>query len=136
MALDWTSEAQGHLPEDPAVARQRAHALTLAGQCEAALPLWRRLGASAAPPGEAQALAAIVLCETASGQSVSAPPAALETSVSREFLRWYQRLIRFNARTAVRALNARIEALQCAIPSAARLLAAALAQVGQGSVPL
>ena len=136
VALDWTSEAQGHLPEDPAVARQRAQALTLAGQCEAALPLWRRLGASAAPPGEAQALAAIVLCETASGQSVSAPPAALETSVSREFLTWYQRLVRFNARTAVRALNARIEALQCAIPSAARLLAAALAQAGQGSVPL
>ncbi len=129
VALDWTSEAERHLPEDPAVAQQRAQALTLAGQCEAALPLWRRLEASAAPPGHAQALAAIVLCETASGQSVSAPPAALETSVSREFLTWYQRLVRFNARPAVQALNARLEALQCAIPSAARLLAAALAQV-------
>ncbi len=27
------------------------------------------------------------------GQNVSAPPAALETSVSREFLTWYQRLV-------------------------------------------
>jgi GT2 family glycosyltransferase/glycosyltransferase involved in cell wall biosynthesis/tetratricopeptide (TPR) repeat protein len=129
VALDWTSEAQRHLPEDPAVAHQRAQALTLAGQCEAALPLWRRVAASVNPPGQAQALAAIVLCETASGQDVSAPPAALETSVSREFLTWYQRLVRFNARAALEALNGRLEPLQCAIPSAARLLAAALAQV-------
>jgi tetratricopeptide (TPR) repeat protein len=128
VALDWTCEAQRLLPEDPAVAEQRAQALTLAGQCEAALPLWRRVAASADPPGQAQALAAIVLCETASGQSVSAPPAALEARVSREFLSWYQRLVRFHARTALEALNGRLEPLQCAIPSAARLLAAALAQ--------
>jgi GT2 family glycosyltransferase/glycosyltransferase involved in cell wall biosynthesis/Tfp pilus assembly protein PilF len=129
VALDWTSEAQRHLPDDPALIHQRAEALTLAGQCEAALPLWRRLAAAATPHGQAQAIAAIVLCETASGQNVSAPPPALETSTSREFVTWYQRMVRFNARTAVEALNRRIEALQGAIPSAARLLAAALAQV-------
>jgi glycosyltransferase involved in cell wall biosynthesis/tetratricopeptide (TPR) repeat protein len=135
VALDWTSEAQRHLPEDPAVARQRAQALTLAGQCEAALPLWRRIAGSADPPEQAQALAAVVLCETASGQSVSAPPAALETRVSREFLTWYQRLVRFNARAALEALNARLEPLQSAIPSAARLLAAALAQAQPAPAP-
>jgi hypothetical protein len=107
---------------------QRAEALTLAGQRAAALPLRRRVAASADPPEEAQALAAIVLCETAPGQSVSGPPTALETRVSREFLTWYQRLVRFNARAALEALNARLEPLQSAIPSAARLLAAALAQ--------
>jgi glycosyltransferase involved in cell wall biosynthesis/Tfp pilus assembly protein PilF len=128
VALDWTSEAERHLPGHPGAAQQRAEALTLGGQCEAALPLWRRLAASAAPPAQAQAIAAAVLCEAASGQNVSAPPAALETSVSREFVTWYQRLVRFNARTAVEALNARVEALEGAIPSAARLLAAALAQ--------
>jgi tetratricopeptide (TPR) repeat protein len=135
VALDWTSEAQRRLPEDPALARQRAEALTLAGQCEAALPLWRRLAASAPPSGQAQAIAAIVLCETASGQNVSAPPAALETSASREFVAWYQRLVRFNARTAVEALNRRVEALQGSIPSAARLLAAALAEAQPAPSP-
>ncbi len=43
VALDWTSSAHLRLPRDPAVAQQRAQALTQAGQCEAALPLWRSL---------------------------------------------------------------------------------------------
>ncbi|MGO8677455.1 MAG: glycoside hydrolase family 99-like domain-containing protein [Limisphaerales bacterium] len=128
VALDWTSEAQRRLPGHPTVVQQRAEALTLAGQCEPALPLWRRLAASLPLPAQARAIAALVLCETVSGQNVTAPPAALETLVSREFVAWYQRLVRFNARTAVLALNDRVEMLRSAIPTGARLLAAALAQ--------
>jgi tetratricopeptide (TPR) repeat protein len=129
VALDWTCEAQRYLPADLAIAHQRAEALTLAGQCEPALPLWRRVAAAAGPPAQAQAFAATVLCETASGQDLSAPPPALETAVSREFVAWYRRLVRFHARAAVEALHSRLEALQGALPSAGRLLAAALAEV-------
>lgn len=129
VALDWTAEAQRHLPQEPALAQQRAEALMLAGQCEAALPLWRRLALPAGQCGPAQALAALLLCETAAGQDVSPPPAHLEGAVSREFLNWYQRLVQFNARAALEELNRRVGALACVLPSAARLLAAALAEV-------
>jgi tetratricopeptide (TPR) repeat protein len=136
VALDWTAEAQRHLPQEPALAQQRAEALLLAGQCEAALPLWRRLalapgqnGPAQTQSAPAQTLAALVLCETAAGQDVSPPPAHLEAAVSREFVNWYQRLAQFNARAALEELNRRVEALACVLPTAARLLAAALAEV-------
>ncbi len=135
VALDWTAEAQQYFPEDGDVTRQRAQALTLNGECEAALPLWRQVAAASEPPGHPQTLAAIVLCQAASGSGVSAPPAHLEASVSREFLAWYQRLLRFGARDALEALNGSLASLAPAVPSAARLLAAAIAQAQPTTEP-
>jgi Tfp pilus assembly protein PilF len=124
VALDWTSEAQGHLPDHPAVVRQRAEALMLAGQCDTALPLWRRW-----PPASNHAFAAaLVLCETIAGENQFSSAGAAETAVSREFVKWYQRLLQFNARPVMEALNARIEDLERVLPSATRILASALAE--------
>jgi glycosyltransferase involved in cell wall biosynthesis/tetratricopeptide (TPR) repeat protein len=124
VALDWTAEAERHLPDVPAVVQQRAEALTLAGQCDAALPLWRRW-----PPASNHALAAaLVVCETAVGESRFSPAAAAEVAVSREFVAWYQRLLQFDARPTVETLNTNIERLERVLPSAAGLLASALAE--------
>jgi tetratricopeptide (TPR) repeat protein len=125
VALDWTAEAARHLPDDPAVGQQRAEALLLAGQCAAALPLWRRW-----PPASNHALAAaLALCETVMGENCFSPAVAAEGMVSREFVTWYQRLLQFNARATVETLNANVERLERVLPSAAGLLAGALAEV-------
>src|SRR5262249_18452878 len=41
-ALDWTSEAIRHFPEDALIIVQRAEALLLSQEIEPALPLWRK----------------------------------------------------------------------------------------------
>ena len=127
VALDWTAGAAEHLPDDPAVVQQRAEALMLAGQCGAALPLWRR----SPPASNHSRAAALVLCETAAGENQFSPEAADEAAVSREFVKWYQKLLQFNARPTVETLNARIEALERTLPSAASVLASALAEAAE-----
>ena len=124
LAVDWTAEAAEHLPDDPAVVRQRAEALMLAGQCDAALPLWRRW-----PPASDHALAAaLMLCETAAGENQFSPKAADEAAISREFVKWYRKLLRFNARPTVESLNAKMAVLERMLPSAAAMLASAVAE--------
>jgi hypothetical protein len=124
VALDWTAEAVGRLPDNPTIVQQRAEALMLAGQCGAALPLWRRW-----PPASNHALAAaLVMCETAVGENQFSPTVAAETAVSREFVKRYQRLLQFNARPVVEALNASLKRLERILPSAAGLLANVLAE--------
>jgi FkbM family methyltransferase len=124
VALDWTAEASGHFPQDLAILRQRAEVLTLANRCEEALPLWRQLR----PESDPVLAAALVLCETAANDDQFSPPLPLEAQISREFLKWYQRLIQFNGRPTVEAVNARIDALQSRLPSVAHVLREALAQ--------
>jgi hypothetical protein len=107
------------------VVQQRAEALLLAGQCGAALPLWRRLPLAANPA----LAAALVICETAVGENQFSPTTAAEAAVSREFVKWYQQLLQFNAQPTLEALNARIEMLERILPSAAGILVGALAEV-------
>jgi Tfp pilus assembly protein PilF len=127
VAGDWTAEALKHLPDDAAVVRQRAEALMLAGQCGAALPLWRRW-----PPAADHALAAaLVLCETVAGENQYSPAAADEAAVSREFLKWYDKLVQFDAGPTLETLNAKIEAWGRMLPSAAAMLASALAEAAE-----
>ena len=127
VAGDWTAEAMKHLPDDAAVVRQRAEALMLAGQCGAALPLWRRW-----PPAADHALAAaLVLCETVAGENQYSPAAADEAAVSREFLKWYDKLVQFDAGPTLETLNAKIEAWGRMLPSAAAMLASALAEAAE-----
>jgi hypothetical protein len=100
---------------------------TLAGQCEAALPLWRELPAAANPA----LAAALVLCETVRDENRFSPLPHLEALMGREFLKWYQRLVKWNQRETVAALNARLELLEAVLPSAARRLAAALTEANE-----
>ncbi len=127
VALDWTAQAQLHSPDNPAIVRHRAEALTLSGQCAEALPLWQKLQSTSNPA----CLAGLVLCQTVLGENEFSPPEHLESSVSQEFLKWYQRLLQFNARKTVEALNARAESLQAVLPSAARIVAAALEEAAE-----
>ena len=124
VALDWTAAAERNLPDHPEVVQQRAAAFLLAGQCAVALPLWRRW-----PPVSNHALAAaLVLCETAVGENRFSPAANDEVAVSREFVAWYQRLLQFNVRATVDTVNANIARLERVLPSAAGVLASALAE--------
>src|SRR5208337_1642747 len=59
LARNWTAEARRHAPQDVVILRQRAEALLLSGQCDAALPLWRELLPGADPATQA----ALVICE-------------------------------------------------------------------------
>jgi tetratricopeptide (TPR) repeat protein len=124
VALDWTADAHRHFPQDPAILRQRAEALTLANRCEDALPLWRKLR----PESNPALAAALVLCEMVAQDDQFSPPAHLEAQTSQEFLKWYQRVIQFNGRPTIETVNARIDSLQSRLPTVAHMLHEALAQ--------
>jgi hypothetical protein len=129
VALDWTAQAQLRIPGNPAIAQQRAEALTLSGQCAQALPLWRE----SQPAADPAHLAARILCETVMGENPHSVPADLEQPVSRELLKWYPRLLRSNARSTIETLNARVDSLQSVLPSAARVMSASLEEAGKAS---
>jgi hypothetical protein len=74
--------------------------------------------------------AAHVLCETVANDHQFSPPAHLEAQISREFLKWYQRIIQFNGRPTIEAVNARLDSLQLRLPSVADVLREAVAQAG------
>jgi tetratricopeptide (TPR) repeat protein len=130
VALDWTAEAQRHFPANLTVLRHRAEALTLGNRCKEALPLWRQLH----PETDPALAAALVLCETVAHDDQYSPPPHLEAQISREFLKWYQRLIQFNNRSTVEAVNARIDSLRSQLPTVANMLEKALAQAGVAAV--
>jgi glycosyltransferase involved in cell wall biosynthesis/SAM-dependent methyltransferase len=126
VALDWTNEARRHHPGDAAILRYRAEVLLLAGKCDEALPLWREVvnGAQA----NATTRAALVLCETALNDSQFSPETSAEPHVSGEFVKWYQRVIQYNGRATIDAVNARLDSLAIRLPSAANVLRQALAE--------
>jgi tetratricopeptide (TPR) repeat protein len=121
-AQEWTGQAVKHFPEDSAVLLQHAEALMLAGHAAGALPLWTR----ASFPESARHLAALTLCELLQGACRRYFPAGAEKQVSQEFLRWYRRLIKFNAQSTVKQINERLEDLRSILPSAVGTLSAAM----------
>jgi len=130
-ACDWTGEAIRYLPGDTVIIAQRAEALLLSRETAKAVPLWQQACNGARPP---KALAAWVLC--AAVESQPAPEirnATEESNVSRAFIEWYQRLIAAGAGETVVRLNSRVDSLKKSLPSAARLLASALAEAGASS---
>ncbi|MCL5097844.1 MAG: glycosyltransferase [Candidatus Omnitrophica bacterium] len=127
VAQDWTFEAHRHFPHHTAIVAQRAEALVLSGNCPEALSLWHQLP----EPMPAQPLAALILCETVAGQNRTLPALQIEPEVSRQFLEWYQRLIRYGAQETVTEINAKIESLRHVLPSAARMLMAAMKEAAQ-----
>jgi GT2 family glycosyltransferase/glycosyltransferase involved in cell wall biosynthesis/predicted Zn-dependent protease len=130
-ALDWTMEAHRWCPSDPVVTRFRAEALTLAGDSAAALPLWRALGSTR----DLAVAAGVVLCEIVDGAVEFRPDDRLQVPVSAEFIKLYQRLLAFNARQLVDQLNSRLGELESVLPSAARVLNAALSEAAKDAVP-
>ena len=125
-ARDWTAEALKHFPRHPQFAAQRAEALLLDGQVGEALLLWRRSGGAEDP----RRLAARVICELLSGGSCPVP-AALELTVSREFLKWYQAFATWQTTSVLQALNVKTAQLQQMLPSAGGLLEQAMLEAGK-----
>ena len=123
-ALDWTGEAFKALPDNPMVAVQRAEALLLGHQTAAAAPLWEKIWRS---EPDARILAALILCEIATGQTPHAPGAAAEVATSKAFVQWYQKLIAFHTGPLLELVNGRLENLLPVLPTAAQMLQNALA---------
>jgi glycosyltransferase involved in cell wall biosynthesis/2-polyprenyl-3-methyl-5-hydroxy-6-metoxy-1,4-benzoquinol methylase/tetratricopeptide (TPR) repeat protein/GT2 family glycosyltransferase len=121
-AHHWTTQAVGHYPEDTRLLLQHAEALLLGQNAERALPLWLKAHARKST----RHLAAIVLCEIATGVSGHRISSAEEPAISQEFIKWYRQLIRFGAAVLVRQISSQLPALRCVLPSAAVALENAL----------
>ena len=125
-ARNWTGEAMRYVPEDAAVASQRAEALMLSGDTAPAAELWEKVWNTGR---QSRALAALILCQAIESQTTYAPDEGPEeAAVSRAFIAWYQRLIAMRAKTVTTRLNEQIDKLSRALPTAAKMLEKALAE--------
>lgn len=126
-ALDWTAEAFNQLPENGAVVSLRAEALLLAQQADASLPLWTKCNGTLS----ARQFAALTICELVAGEGRQHFTEGDERAVSQEFLKWYRQLIRYNAKSVLEQINAKLEELARLLPSAAATLNAAVKQASE-----
>lgn len=127
-AVDWTGQASQHLPDHPQVGHQRAEALMLTGDAPGALALWRRF-----PLEDTAAQAAqLVLGELVSGASPGLVAAHLEPGASQRFIQWYRHLVQFGASQVIATINANLNGLAAALPSAATALRQVVAEAEAG----
>ncbi len=125
-AGDWTQVAFKTMPENPIIAAQRAEVLMLEGRTLDAAGLWKNLWSSEPQP---RSLAALILCELAGSATIHMPGAGKdEQAASLAFIEWYQKLIAVRAQNVVALINGQLERLATALPSAAQMLSAALAE--------
>ncbi|MEN9573772.1 MAG: hypothetical protein RL514_1627 [Verrucomicrobiota bacterium] len=120
-AGDWTSEAVSHHPENTGLVSLRAEALLLAGDAEGAIAVMAPLQADSPTLHAARLLATL-----ASDGGLPAGVARNEGAVSGEFLRWYRRLVEFRTNSLLLKVNARLAELDSLLPTAARILTAAV----------
>ena len=125
-ALDWTGAAMKAMPENPVAAAQRAEALMLNSNAPAAAQLWEGIWNSEHEP---RTLAALILCEIASGQTPHLPNRdGGEQGTSLSFIHWYQKLIAAQAKPLVEKINGQLVPLSLTLPTAAQMLESALAE--------
>jgi tetratricopeptide (TPR) repeat protein len=126
-ACDWTGEAIKAMPRNTAIMGQRAEALLLSGDTVVALELWEKTWGADHQP---RSLAALILCELIESQTTQAPEEGQdETVTSRAFIEWYQKLIAHRAGGTIDKINEQQDKLARALPTAAQILQAALAEV-------
>ncbi len=126
-ARDWTGEAHKHFPQHPGITLQRAEALLLAQDAEAALPLWT----AAHSPKSARHLAALVVCESVTGKSERQFAPGDEPVVSQELLKWYRLLLAAKANGLVTKFKDNLENLRTVTPSFVKAWEAAAVQSKQ-----
>ncbi|HEV2692279.1 MAG TPA: glycosyltransferase [Verrucomicrobiae bacterium] len=125
-ARDWTGEAIIALPTQPVIAEQRAETLLLSGETAAALELWEKIWTTDRQP---RSLAALILCDMIEAQTTHAPEEGRdETVTSQAFIAWYQKLITHRVATVIDKVNEQQDKLARALPTAAQILQAALAE--------
>jgi len=125
-ALDWTQESVRHLPDHPALRRHRAEALLWNGLGREALPLWMVPG----QPQDAPTLSGWILSRLFADEPLEALPSEHERSVSQDVLRRYRQAVELGLDPWVQALHRRVDALETATPSAARLIRQVIAESG------
>lgn len=131
-AGDWTGEAMRHVPEDPIVVAQRAEALMLSENIAGARDLWEKVWNN---ERKSQALAALILCGAASGNIAHKPEDNKEEiATSRAFIEWYRKLFAVRAQKTLTQLMGNMSALNEVLPSAAKILGAAMAEANKETV--
>jgi glycosyltransferase involved in cell wall biosynthesis/thioredoxin-like negative regulator of GroEL len=125
-ALDWSSEALKHLPDNPNLQRQRAETLLLNGHVHEALPLWSEVSRS----NDAASSCGLILCRLFAGEPLSALPPDREVAVSQDLIRRYRLSVKLGLDGWVNALHQRVGTLRQALPSAARLIDQVVAESG------
>lgn len=126
-ARDWTGEAIQHCPNQASLQALRGEALLLSAATAEALAAWHQLPTPLPP----RPIAGMLICELVAGGVNGILNGANETAVSQEFIRWYQRLLNFGAADLVRQINVRLDQLRPLLPSATRLLEAAMAEASR-----
>ncbi len=122
-ACDWTGEALAQLPGDAAMLTARAEALLLAGRAADALAVLDRV-----PDPTPLFLAARILAAVGSDRAIPVPDAVEEGAVTREFLRWYRRVVDFRGAGLVTKVHERLPELRDSLPAAAQILDAVVAE--------
>jgi len=131
-ARDWTAEATCHVPDDLIVKAQRAEALMLSEDVASARLLWEKCWNTARQP---QALAALVLCEAVAGAVAHKPEDNKdEIAASRAFIEWYQKLFAAQAQKTLMRVNEQMDVIAGALPTAAKMLTAAMAEAKKEAV--
>jgi hypothetical protein len=123
-ALDWTGEAVKYHRQNPGLIEQRAEALMLAGNVEAACPFWQQVRSVNSP----SAAIGLLICEIALGRAPTALPSSVREKADAEFLKVYRRLLQWNVSAVVNALNNQVELLREFVPNTASLLEAAVSE--------
>jgi len=77
---------------------------------------------------EPPVLAAMILCQLVESPTTHAPVEAQEVAASRAFIHWYRKLMGVKGHKTILRLNEQTEKLARALPTAARMLEAAMAQ--------
>ncbi len=129
-ARDWTGEAHKHFPQHPVITLQRAEALLLAQDADAALPLWT----AAHSPKSARHLAALVMCEAVTGKSERQFAPGDEPVVSQELFHWYRLLVAAKANRLVTRFRDNLDSLRTVTPSFVKAWEAAAAQAKPAAV--
>jgi len=130
-ACDWTAEAVKQAGQDTLVAAQRAETLMLSNDTAGAVELWQQVWNTSAEP---QALAALILCQMIESEVATAPSdEAQEMATSRAFIQWYQKLLAYRASETVMGVNAQISKLGSALPTASKILEAAMTEADEAA---
>jgi GT2 family glycosyltransferase len=131
-ARDWTGEAMSHVPDDVVVSAQRAEALMLSEDTAGARILWEKLWNNTRKP---QMLGALILCEAAEGTVTHKPENNQdELAASHAFIEWYQKLFAARAQKTLTQVMEQMNAIGHALPSAAKILGAAMAEANKEAV--
>ena len=131
-ARDWTNEAMSHVPDDVIVGAQRAETLMLSEDTAGARVLWEKLWNNTRKP---QMLGALILCEAAEGAPTHKPEDNKEElAASRAFIEWYQKLFQAHAQKTMTQVMEHMDAISGALPSAAKILGAAMVEASKEAV--